>query len=109
MNPAPATVSVMVPTRNAEGSIRPCLESVTGQSYRSIELIVVDSYSSDRTGAIAKEYGRLISLDSGMTRARIEGAKAATGSYILNLDADQRDCIPMRSSKPWIRARKLSQ
>src|SRR5580692_3752205 len=49
-------VSVIIPAFNAEGTIRQTLESVSAQTYRAIEVIVVDDGSSDRTTAIVEEF-----------------------------------------------------
>jgi glycosyltransferase involved in cell wall biosynthesis len=83
-------VSVIIPTLNSERCIRACLESIRAQTCPPPEVIVVDSRSPDATVRIAAEYAKVMNLDSSMTRARIEGARAARGTYILNLDSDQR-------------------
>src|SRR5881296_785810 len=55
-------VSVIIPTKNSERTIRPCLESVCAQTYRNFEIVVVDNFSSDATVQIAKEYADLVLL-----------------------------------------------
>jgi glycosyltransferase involved in cell wall biosynthesis len=82
-------VSVVVPTLNAVTSIRDCLDSVRRQTFEGLEIIVVDACSSDETAPIAQEFGRVIVADVGSTHGRLIGAEAATGDYVLCLDADQ--------------------
>ena len=81
--------SVVVPTHNASKTLEACLRSVVSQTESRIEILVVDAYSSDGTESIARKYGRVITLDSGMTEARYQGALQARGCFVLNLDADQ--------------------
>lgn len=82
-------VSVVVPTLNAEKDLRNCLVSVHQQTGVDVEIIVVDSLSSDSTPRIAESLGTLISKDCGMTLGRLEGTRIARGEFVLNLDADQ--------------------
>lgn len=49
-------VSIVVPTRNSADTLALCLDSVAGQSYGSIELIVVDNHSIDMTLLLAQSY-----------------------------------------------------
>jgi glycosyltransferase involved in cell wall biosynthesis len=82
-------VSVVIPTLNASRTLSECLRAVSNQTLKEFEIIVVDSYSRDDTVAIANKFGQVISADCGMTEARYQGALAASGRYVLNLDADQ--------------------
>jgi len=82
-------VSVVVPTLNSAATLSLCLESVRNQSVEDLEIIIVDSLSHDSTPAIAERFGRLIREACGATKARLIGANAATGDYVLNLDSDQ--------------------
>ncbi|MFZ2256404.1 MAG: glycosyltransferase [Patescibacteria group bacterium] len=49
-------VSVIIPTKNSARTIGKCLESIQNQSYKDIEIIVVDNYSPDGTTDIARQY-----------------------------------------------------
>ena len=83
-------VSVTIPTFNSEKTLRKTLESVKSQTYKNIEIIIVDSYSEDKTLEIAKEFKVKIVMSKGkLLEARIDGAKASKGEYILLLDSDQ--------------------
>ncbi len=82
-------VSVVVPTRNSAGSLRVCLESIVRQSYLSVELLVVDNYSSDATLDIARSFTQTV-ITCGPERSaqRNAGARAAGGAYLLFVDSD---------------------
>lgn len=82
-------VSVIVTTRNEEKNIKNCLESIQQQSYKAIEVIVVDNNSTDSTKDIAKKYTKNV-FNQGPERSaqRNFGAKKSKGEYVLFLDAD---------------------
>jgi len=82
-------VSINIPTLNSERTIARCLRSVVQQSYKNIEIIVIDSYSSDNTVAIAKRYGAKVVYERKLPRQRIRGIMESKGDYILLLDSDQ--------------------
>lgn len=83
-------VSIVIPTKNSAHTIEKCLRSVRGQSYQNIEVIVVDTKSTDDTLNISAGMGsKVISTDWKLLGARYEGFKATTGDYILMLDSDQ--------------------
>lgn len=85
-----------MPAYNAEKYLDRCIESVTGQSYRELELIIIDDGSKDRTGEIADRWGALdyrirvhhFSDNCGISAARNEGIRLAQGRYIAFIDAD---------------------
>ena len=87
-------VSVIIPMYNRAGTIRRAIDSVLRQTYRNIELIVVDDASTDNSVQIVQEYAesrlRLITLprNAGAARARNAGMKAAQGEYIAFQDSD---------------------
>lgn len=82
-------VSVIVPTRNNERTIRRCLEAVRAQSHPDVELIVVDNASTDATVAIADGLADQV-LHRGPERSaqRNAGIAAASGEWVMWLDSD---------------------
>ena len=53
-----ATISVIVPIYNVEPYLRKCLDSIVTQTYRELEIILVDDGSPDNCGAICDEYAQ---------------------------------------------------
>lgn len=83
-------VSITIPTYNSEKTLELTLKSVKEQTYKNIEIIIIDSYSRDKSLEIAKNFGaRIIMCKGKLLEARIAGAKASKGKYILLLDSDQ--------------------
>jgi len=83
-------VSVTIPTYNSEKTLGQTLESVKNQTYKKIEIIIIDSYSKDKTLEIAKKYNaRIVMCKGKLLEARIAGTKASRGKYVLLLDSDQ--------------------
>jgi glycosyltransferase involved in cell wall biosynthesis len=87
-----ALVSVILPVRDREGSVRRAIESVLSQTYRPIELIVVDDGSTDGTRAEIERFGsdvRLIAQEgAGAYAARNRGLREARGELIAFMDSD---------------------
>jgi glycosyltransferase involved in cell wall biosynthesis len=84
-------VSVIIPTYCEEETIEGCLKSVENQDYpETIESIVVDSHSPDRTRQFAsRNADKVLDLTArGVGKARNAGAKVASGDILLFLDAD---------------------
>jgi len=83
-------VSVTIPTFNSEKTLKRTLEKVKNQTYENIEIIIIDSYSKDKTLEIAKKFGaRIVMCKGKLLEARIMGAKKSKGEYVLFLDSDQ--------------------
>lgn len=84
-----SVVSVIISTKNAEGDIENCLKSIRTQTYKPLELVVVDNNSSDKTKEIARKYTRLV-INKGPERSvqRNYGVKKSNGDYIAWFDAD---------------------
>jgi len=90
------TVSVIVPARNEEACLGACLESLAAQSGVSLEIIVVDDASADRTREIAKSFPLVRLMDAGpppirwtgKNNAMAAGARVARGEWLLFTDAD---------------------
>lgn len=89
-----ALVSVIVPLYNAGRKIRDCVKSILGQSYRDIQLIIVDDCSTDNTIDFLKKFKDpriwLIKNEQnqGVEISRLRGLEAATGEYLMFVDAD---------------------
>lgn len=93
-----AKVSIIIPIYNSEDTLEKCLDSVVSQSYEDIEIICVNDGSKDNSLKILKKYAekdsRFVIIDKkneGVSRARNDGMKIATGKYITFVDAD--DCV----------------
>ncbi len=83
-------VSVAIPTYNSERTIARAIESVKDQTYKDIEIIVIDSYSKDKTQEIAEGLGaKVYQYEGTLLGAREIGVRMAKGKYILLLDSDQ--------------------
>jgi glycosyltransferase involved in cell wall biosynthesis len=82
-------ISVIITTKNEEKNIENCLKSIISQTYKNIELIVVDNFSEDKTAALAQKYAaRVYSKGNERSAQRNMGAKVAQGEYLIYLDAD---------------------
>jgi glycosyltransferase involved in cell wall biosynthesis len=85
-------ISCIVPAFNAERFLGEALDSILAQTWRPIEVIVVDDGSADDTAQVAKRYGERITYicqaNAGPAAARNRGLDAATGAYVAFLDAD---------------------
>jgi glycosyltransferase involved in cell wall biosynthesis len=92
-------ISVIIPIYNTERYLRRCIDSVIAQSFRDIEIILVDDGSPDKAGSIADEYAErydnisvIHKKNEGLAEARRTGIAAAHGEYIMHVDSD--DTIP---------------
>lgn len=87
-------VSVIIPNYNYARYVGEAIESVMNQSYKDIEIIVVNNGSTDDSVEVLEKYSRNIRLitqeNLGQSGARKTGLKAATGEYIAFLDADDK-------------------
>jgi glycosyltransferase involved in cell wall biosynthesis len=85
-------VSVTIPVRNGERFIRQALDSVLAQSYRPIEVIVVDDGSADATSEIVRQYGSAVRYlyqdHMGLPAGRNRGIAAANGEILAFLAHD---------------------
>lgn len=82
-------VSVIVPTKNSAATLKACLESIRNQTFESLELIVIDNFSSDATLEIASLLADIV-LTRGPERSaqRNYGASVSSGDYLLMIDSD---------------------
>ena len=85
-----ALVSIVITTKNEELNLSNCLKSIVEQTYKSIEIIVVDNNSSDRTKEVAQEFTDKI-FDFGPERSaqrNLGMISVAEGEYVVYVDAD---------------------
>lgn len=85
-------ITIVTVCYNAEKDIEQTLKSVVNQTYKNIEYIIVDGFSTDKTMDIIKKYKNHISCivsepDNGIYDAMNKGARIATGDYIQFLNA----------------------
>ena len=90
-------VSIIVPIYNTGKYLEACLDSITAQTYKNLEIILVDDGSTDNSGKIADKYAKKDSRitvihqkNQGQSTARNNGIKKATGDYISFIDADDK-------------------
>ena len=88
-------ISIIIPVFNAQKHIHRCLDSLTNQTFKDIEIICVNDGSTDSTSKILEDYAKkdnrikiLNRKNSGAAISRNEGYKLAQGEYIQFLDAD---------------------
>jgi glycosyltransferase involved in cell wall biosynthesis len=83
-------VSITIPTHNSEAFLGRCLDAVYAQTYKDIEVNVVDGFSRDETKAIAGKYPLALYEDEmGLLNARKLGVEKSSGQFVLLLDSDQ--------------------
>lgn len=89
-------VSVIIPLYNAEKYIEETMESILNQTYKNIEIVVVDDGSKDQSASIVKNIERkypeqikyILQKNQGVSVARNTGIENASGEYISFLDSD---------------------
>jgi glycosyltransferase involved in cell wall biosynthesis len=82
-------VSIVVPTLNSERFLEKCLRSIREQTYRNVEVIVVDNCSKDRTREIAEKYADSVLLKGSERCAQVNfGVSQARGKYVYKVDSD---------------------
>ncbi|TWT09286.1 glycosyltransferase [Planomicrobium sp. CPCC 101079] len=88
-------VSIIVPVYNAENYLGNCIESILNQSYKEIELILVNDGSTDQSGELCEGYARkdkrvkvIHQTNSGPSAARNKGIGLAAGEFIQFADSD---------------------
>lgn len=89
-------ITVVVPCYNVEKYVEKCLDSIMKQTYKNLEIILVEDCSTDNTYNVIKNYSKkdkrikLIKNEknSGLSFSRNAGIKAATGKYISFIDSD---------------------
>lgn len=88
-------VSVIIPIFNLQRYLTECIDSVLGQTYSDLEIILVDDGSTDYSGTICDEYAKrdnrikvIHKQNEGLVSARKTGLQASTGQYIAYVDGD---------------------
>ena len=88
-------VSIAIPVYNVENYLDKCVESIVNQTYKNLEIILVDDGSTDRSGEICDQWAKrdkrikvVHKENGGLSSARNAGMKNATGKYILFEDSD---------------------
>lgn len=105
-------VSVLVHTRNSQRTIRKHLESIKNQSYKHLEIIMVDNHSTDDTVKIARELiDKIYNFGPERSAQRNFGAKKAKGDYYLIPDSDMileknvvAECVDLVLKNPQMKA-----
>lgn len=85
------SVSITIPTFNSGAYLSLCLKAINKQTYKNIEINIIDNNSKDETIEIAQKHGvkNIKSFTGSLLQARFEGVKMAKGEFILILDSDQ--------------------
>ncbi len=88
-------VSVIIPVYNIERYLAATLDSLMAQTYRNLEVLLIDDGSTDASGAICIEYAQKYPVmryirqqNRGVSAARNRGIREATGDYLMFLDSD---------------------
>ncbi len=88
-------ISIIIPVYNVEKYINKCINSVLEQTYKNLEIILVDDGSTDNSGNICDEFKKkdkrikvIHKINGGLSSARNAGIECATGNYIGFVDSD---------------------
>ena len=88
-------VSVIIPVYNTEKYLDKCISSVINQTYKNIEIIIVDDGSTDHSSALCKKWESidervlvLRKVNGGLSSARNYGLEKSSGNYIFFVDSD---------------------
>ncbi|MCC8073234.1 MAG: LicD family protein [Clostridiales bacterium] len=95
-------ISVIIPVYNVENSLRKCVNSVTNQTYKNLQIILIDDGSTDLSSVICDELAKTDSRievihqeNGGLCKARNTGLSAAKGEYIGFIDSDDWITVDM--------------
>ena len=88
-------ISVVVPIYNVENYIKKCVDSILSQTYKNLEIILVDDGSPDRCGEICDKWTKkdnrikvIHKENGGLSDARNSGIEIAKGDYLSFIDSD---------------------
>jgi len=90
-----ALISVIVPVYNVAAYLDACVGSLTGQTYKNLEIILIDDGSTDQSGALCDEWEKrdtrirvVHQKNQGLSAARNRGLEIISGEYVAFLDSD---------------------
>ena len=90
-------ITIIVPVYNVEKYLRECIDSIINQTYKNIEIILVDDGSKDKSGAVCDEYAAIDSRikvihkkNEGLGFARNSGLEITDGEYVTFIDSDDK-------------------
>ena len=102
-------ISVIIPIYNVEEYLRQCLDSIINQTYKNLEIILVDDWSTDNSGKICDEYAQkdkrikvIHQKNAGLSAARNSGLKISTWEYIAYIDSDDYVDLSMYEKLYWL-------
>lgn len=88
-------ISVIIPVYNVEKYLKECVDSIITQSYKNLEIILVDDGSTDRSGNICEQLSKsdkrisvIHKSNGGLSSARNAGIEASSGNYYMFIDSD---------------------
>ena len=88
-------ISIIVPCYNVEPYLKECLDSLINQTYKNIEIIIINDGSTDKTKEIIDTYSRKHDIihvihqdNAGLSEARNVGIKESSGQFIALVDSD---------------------
>ena len=88
-------ISIIVPIYKVENYLKKCINSIINQTYKNIEILLIDDGSPDNCGIICDEYAKkdkrvkvIHKKNGGLSDARNYGIEASTGDYIIFVDSD---------------------
>lgn len=84
-----ALVSVIIPTKNSSRTIEKCLQSIVNQTFKNIEILIIDNFSTDNTLEItSKMKATVYSLEGHTPSAKNFGISKSHGEYLVFIDSD---------------------
>ena len=95
MNLSEPKVSIIVPVYNVEDYLVQCVDSLINQTYRNLQIILIDDGSTDNSGAICDKYKKtdervqvIHKANGGSSSSREAGVNVANGQYLMFVDSD---------------------
>ncbi|MCR6110892.1 glycosyltransferase family 2 protein [Bacillus sp. A301a_S52] len=97
MNEKSIDISVIVPVYNVADFVLPCLNSIRAQTFKNIEVLIINDGSRDGSADLCEEFARtddrftvIHQQNAGLSAARNTGIKRAAGSYLAFIDGDDK-------------------